>query len=356
MNKRLFIFLTIMCVILFLGSADNRGQSQNVGYGEPLPLGKIRYWAYQIQNVNEAGAINALEKSHYDMLVLEPTRTDWSSEDRTFDTSELVRLLKKSKAHDGSHRKLVIAYIDIGEAENWRWYWKWSQEWPVNEPRPADWPSFIITRDPDGWEGNYPVAYWDKRWKDIIIYGRNQDSNPYGNFSSVIDEVIKDGFDGIYLDWVEAFENEDIIKAARMHGREPAREMIQFIKEMKDYGTKRNPGFIIIQQNAASLCDGHPELFTVIDAIAQEAIWYDGAATDRWHDRDGYDLENDLALVNHYIHYLDQYKAAGIPVFDCEYARKYADDAYTQSYAKGYIPYCTRRSLGRLTTTPPPGY
>ena len=36
-----------------------------------------------------------------------------------------------------------------------------------------------------------------------------------------------------------------------------------------------NQDFLIIQQNAASLCSGHPELFQAIDAIVQEGIWFE---------------------------------------------------------------------------------
>jgi uncharacterized protein (TIGR01370 family) len=132
--------------------------------------------------------------------------------------------------------------------------------------------------------------------------------------------------------------------------------MITFIQEMRDYAAIRNPDFIIIQQNAASLIEGHPELTGTIDAIAQEAIWYDGDATDDWNDPDGYDWVNDADLTNYYIGYLDQYLAAGLPVFDCEYALDYADTAYANAYNRGYVPYATRRSLSQLTTTPPPGY
>ena len=65
---------------------------------------------------------------------------------------------------------------------------------------------------------------------------------------------------------------------------------------------------------------------------------------------------NEPWLTNYYIHYLDQYKAAGLPVFDCEYALTRATAGYANATDKDYVPYCTRRSLGRLTTTPPPGY
>jgi cysteinyl-tRNA synthetase len=321
--------------------------------GKPLALSEIRFWGYQIQDINADGVVDSLAESHYDMLVLEPTRTDWSSKARDFNTKEMVPRLKNTCASDGDHRKLIIAYIDIGEAEDWRWYWSWSEEWKEDDPKPEDWPDYIITHDPDGWGGNYPVAYWDKTWKDIVIYGENQSSSPYGDYNSIIDEVIKDGFDGIYLDWVEAFENEEVIQAAVDAGLDPAEEMIRFIGEMREYAEERNPEFIIIQQNAASLAEGHSELFSVIDAIAQEAIWYDGDATDNWNDPHGHDAVNDDDLVEYYLYYLDLYQKADIPVFACEYALIFADDAYEKAYEMDYVPYVTRRSLGRLTTTPP---
>ncbi len=321
-----------------------------------MALGNIGYWAYQIQDITEDGVVQALADSHYDMLVLEPTRTDWSSDDKLFDTKAMVTQLKASLASDGIHNKLVLAYLDIGEAEDWRWYWTWSMSWNCNPPLPPGWPDYIIACDPDGWTGNYPVAYWDADWKDVIIYGNNQSSSPWGDYNSVIDEVIKDGFDGIYLDWVEAYEDDDVIAAAQAAGKDPDTEMIAFIQEMKAYGTARDPDFLIVQQNAASLIDGNPGLTSVIDAIAQEAIWYDGDATDNWYDGNGYDWENETSLTNEYNGYLAQYLSAGLPVFDCEYALDDAKPVYASSAAAGYIPYVTRRSLGWLTTTPPPGY
>ena len=172
----------------------------------------------------------------------------------------------------------------------------------------------------------------------------------------MIDEAIRDGFDGIYLDWVEGFENEAVIAAADVAGVDPAQEMIAFMQEMRVYAEARHPGFLIIQQNAAALMDDHPELFTVIDAIAQEGIWYDGDATDDWNNPDGYDVPVDPTLTAEYIGLLDPFLAAGLPVFDVEYALANASAAYANAAAHGYTACATRRSLSRLTTTPPPGY
>jgi cysteinyl-tRNA synthetase len=375
MKKFSILFLIIILIILNIGCIDDDGNG-NDDNGDndiepeeiytdaevpaksttPLPLSDIDLWAYQIQDVGVPGAVDLLARTHYDMLVLEPTRTDWSSDDKFFDTQAMVDRLKGTAASDGEHRKLVIAYIDIGEAEDWRWYWTWSQTWVPGTTRPDDWPEYIITHDPDGWEGNYPVAYWDQAWKDIVIHGNNQDSSPHGNYNSILDEVIKDGFDGIYLDWVEGFENVEVIKAAQQAGVDPAVEMIKFIGEMRQYADARTSDFLIIQQNAAALCDGHSELFTTIDAIAQEAIWFDGDAFDDWYAEDGYDSVNDNDLMEYYLGYLDQYLENDVPVFDCEYALDKADDAYEKSLGKGYVPYCTRRSLSKLTTTLPSEY
>ncbi|PIE89923.1 MAG: hypothetical protein CR997_08910 [Acidobacteria bacterium] len=339
----------------------------------PLPLDQINFWAYQIQEVNLNNSVDELVNTHYDMLVLEPTKTDWSPPTepqqpwaRDFDTAEMIDRLKASKASDGLHRKLLIAYIDIGQAEDWRWYWTWDERLPDDSVAeavcnatpfpPEGWPEYIVKCDPDQWLHNYPVLYWYDEWINIVIHGQGLSSNPYGNYSSIIDQVIQDGFDGIYLDWVEAAEDEDIIAIAQSEGLDPVQEMIWFIEDMRAYAVARNPNFVIIQQNAASLIGSHPGIAGVVDAIAQEAIWYDGDATDDWQDVNGYDHPNDTSLVDYYLHFLDQYQKAGVPVFACEYALNRADDAYTKAQSKGFIPYVTRRSLSRLTTTPPPNY
>jgi cysteinyl-tRNA synthetase len=337
-------------------TADDQDDNGTSG---PLPLAQVQFWGYQIQSLDVESAIDVLAASRYDMLVLEPTRTDVDAAD--FDTKAMVDRLKATRAHDGVHRKLVIAYLDIGEAEDWRWYWTWSKEAeeaqiPKDVDLPDDWPDYIVARDPDGWVGNYPVAYWESEWKDIIIYGQNQETTAEHDFTSAVDELILDGFDGIYLDWVEGFENEHVIAAAQAEGLDAAEEMIRFIGELRDYARGRDPDFLVIQQNAAALIDGRPELLNEIDAIAQEGIWFDGGATDDWDELTDY-WETDAELTSEYIGFLDRYLAGGIPVFACEYALEdNAAEAYTRAADRGYVGYVTRRSLSRLTDTPPPGY
>ena len=60
-----------------------------------------------------------------------------------------------------------------------------------------------------------------------------------------MDEVILDGFDGIYLDWVEAFIHPPVVMLAQEQGLNPADEMVVFIEEMRAYAAARVPNFVI---------------------------------------------------------------------------------------------------------------
>lgn len=319
----------------------------------PQKISKVKYWAYKLQNMNTFGSVTRMVKSRYDMVVLEPTRTDWSSYDKYFNTRSMVNRIKNSWAYDGNHRKLVIAYLDIGEAENWRWYWKWSKNWEEGQKKPNDWPSYILKPDPDGWGGDYPVAYWDSRWKNIIINGKNLNSKPYGNYNSCMDEILKDGFDGVYLDWVEGYDDPSVIAEARKVKKDPQIEMVKFIQEIGRYARSKNPNFLIIQQNGADLGKNHPKVLSIVNAISQEAVFYDGSPSDRWNNPYSYDQSQDPDLTHYYLNSLSIYKKAGKPVFNCEYAVKKAKYAYIKSRMKGFIPYCTRTSLSQLA---PPSY
>ncbi|NPV58782.1 MAG: glycoside hydrolase, end-alpha-1,4-polygalactosaminidase [Actinobacteria bacterium] len=343
-----------VCVPAGCESHGQKPDARDQSRGQPPSIGEVRTWAYQLQGLDEPGAVEALETSSYDMLVLEPTCTDWSGGSRDFDTAGMVERLKRSPAGDGIHRKLVLAYLDIGEAEDWRWYWTWSKEWETGEPFPNDWPGFILAPDPDGWEGNYPVAYWDPTWKDIMVYGKGTGSHPDREYRSALDEVMKHGFDGVYLDWVEAYEDPDVARTAAEQGVDAAEEMARLIGEINDYAARTDPAFLVVQQNAAALAEDRPETLRYIDAIAQEAIWYDGTAFDNWDDPRGADVRQDPDLTAYYLELLSSYKRQGIPVFDCEYADGEAERAYALSREEGFVPYCTRRPLSRLTGTPPP--
>lgn len=123
--------------------------------------------------------INALSATSFDLLII-----DHFFNSNTVLTASDVALLKR-KANGGS--RLVIAYMSIGEAEDYRYYW--DEEW-LKDPPP--W----LEGENRQWKGNYKVRYWDPTWQSII----------YGNDSSYTKGILDAGFDGLYLDIIEGFE------------------------------------------------------------------------------------------------------------------------------------------------------
>ncbi len=126
-------------------------------------LSGVTTWMYQLQGLDEPAAWGRLAATDYDMLVLEPGQNfaGWA-----YGTGAMVRALRHKP--DGS-RRVLLAYVNIGQAEDYRDYWRPDWVAPVRRRRGV--PSFLIPADPDGWPGNYPVAYWDPRWQAVWLGG-----------------------------------------------------------------------------------------------------------------------------------------------------------------------------------------
>ena len=101
-------------------------------------------------------------------------------------TAAEVNSLKKKK--NGGSRK-ICAYLSVGEAEDYRYYW--DAAWDKKENRPA-W----IAEENEEWDGNYKVRYWEPAWQNIL----------YGSSDAYLDMIIGAGFDGVYLDVIDAYE------------------------------------------------------------------------------------------------------------------------------------------------------
>lgn len=84
-------------------------------------------------------------------------------------------------------RRLVFAYMNIGAAESYRYYWK--DRWKEGQP------TFISSATP-GNPDKYYVEFWRPSWRKIIT----------GNTSSYIYGIIKQGFDGVLLGGVDNYK------------------------------------------------------------------------------------------------------------------------------------------------------
>jgi cysteinyl-tRNA synthetase len=144
-------------------------------------LGDAKNFLYLINGANypsKDDLISAIKSSDYDVVIM-----DLFQDEIPFTSAEIEQL--KTKAQGGKRK--IVCYLSIGEAEDYRYYWKSS--WNYRRP------SWLKEENPD-WKGNYKVEYWNKEWKGII----------YGGTNSYIDRILAAGFDGAYLDIIDAFE------------------------------------------------------------------------------------------------------------------------------------------------------
>lgn len=123
--------------------------------------------------------LQALKNTSYDVLIIDLFFHDGTS----FTADEIAQLKTKS----GGGKRKVIAYMSIGEAEDYRYYWQ--SDWNTNKP------SWMDAENPN-WPGNYKVKYWETDWQNII----------YKNSDSYLNKILAAGFDGVYLDIIDAFE------------------------------------------------------------------------------------------------------------------------------------------------------
>ena len=125
-------------------------------------LSQVNDFLYQLQDID----LTAIGNTAYDLVII-----DYSSDGSKAGefSHEQLSALKNSTGGP----KIVLAYMSIGEAEDYRSYWQ--SEW--DERRPP----WLAEENPD-WPGNHKVRYWDFRWQSIIF--------------EYADRIIDAGFDG----------------------------------------------------------------------------------------------------------------------------------------------------------------
>jgi len=141
-------------------------------------IGEVKNFLYLINSSayeNKQALVDAIKATNYDLVLI-----DLFFNDESLTLADITSL--KTKANGGS--RLVICYMSIGEVEDYRYYWNGLDR------------KLVYKENPD-WPGNFLVQYWEPTWKNII----------YGNNQSYTKKIIDAGFDGAYLDIIEAYEN-----------------------------------------------------------------------------------------------------------------------------------------------------
>ena len=122
--------------------------------------------------------LRALAATNYDLLIV-----DLYYDDRPLSRAETAQL--RRKANGG--QRILLAYMSVGEAADYRPYWQ--DAWHTARPH------WLAEPNPE-WPGSYKARYWTKEWKDLL----------YGSPAAYLDQIIAAGFDGAFLDVMDAWQ------------------------------------------------------------------------------------------------------------------------------------------------------
>ncbi len=280
----------------------------------PAP-GEATSWGYQLQRFDPRQVPDGI-----DLMVIDYSR---DGSDAKALSPESLRQLRE---RPGRPPRIVLCYLSIGEAESYRFYWR--PRWKL-EP-----PSWLGPENPE-WKGNYAVRYWQPGWKRLIVTSptladrvleiADARRKPY------LDRILEAGFDGVYLDRVDAYAQwKDDPSAAR-------ERMIALVREIAAYARARKPGFLVVAQNGEELLRSEAYRRT-IDGIGKEDLLY-GLGGDGFPNAPE-DIEGSAQL-------LGLARAEGLPVFAVEYIADPAQraKAVADLRRRGLVPLFAARGL-----------
>jgi cysteinyl-tRNA synthetase len=184
---------------------------------------------------------------------------DWIVLDANFSSDEPWTEKDLSAIRAGKSGRKIVAYLSIGEAEDYRAYWQ--RSWKTNPP------AFLLAENPD-WKGNFRIKYWHADWQQIIL--------------ADVNKIMAEGFDGVYLDIVDGFETfeqdgknfvDDRLNPETKQSYR--RDMVDWVKAVAARARKMNSSALVIPQNGTQLLV-HADFLGTVDAVGVEDLFTNG--------------------------------------------------------------------------------
>ncbi len=335
--------------MLLDASIDRREESAATSLEGRARLAGITSWGYQLQQLD----VNQAAAAPHDLIVVDETLVGSGSARAS--GSDLARLKHKP---DGQ-RRLVLSYLSIGEAEDYRGYWHSAWVAPAASntrtsglseaatvsavPAPARAQLRLTIAEPDRplympaagapawlgpenaeWRGNFGVRFWNPDWKALV----------FGHRDSALDRIIAAGFDGVYLD------RADVYAQWRREHPTAKVDMESFVGEIAAYARQHKPSFLVVMQNAEELLSSQ-HLRNALDGVAKEDLLFGVAGEGR---------ENSAADVEASLGFLKMARNDGLPVLVIEYIRDNDSVAKARRLieGEGFVPYFGPRLLNSL--------
>ena len=239
-NKNLITFVSIMVIIV--GVISYFFTKPDTPLTKPIPqtistpkkiekartpdvakISNYNSWAYILNAID----FEAIKKSTYDVVII-----DTEKDDKLID-AETIKSLKKKP--DNSIRK-VFAYVSLGEAEDYRPYWK--KEWST---KPPVW----MGKEDRIWKGNFEIKnLMAPEWIDIS--------------KRTIDMVVAMGYDGILINGLPISNPKG---------------SIAFLNEIVSYAKSKNAAIQIFVQDAEELATDK-QFVSLIDGAVKQGLIY----------------------------------------------------------------------------------
>jgi cysteinyl-tRNA synthetase, unknown class len=219
--------------------AATAGGGSPPGAPGPAGPGQITSWVYQLQGYDQ-GRLDWLVRAPQQLAVIDLARDAKSD---YFRTDEIVALRRSGKK--------VLAYFEIGSIEEFRPEYPQTADLRLN--RWSDWPD------------EHFVRYWEPKWWDQAVRPR-------------VDQALRAGFDGVYLDTPLAYEELDLRLVPGQTRNGLARAMVDLIVRIAAYAKAQRPAFWVVPQNSPEL-RRFAGYTAAIDGIGMEELFF--LATDR---------------------------------------------------------------------------
>lgn len=268
-------------------------------------LSRVEHWGCQYQNTR----IRDVAASDLDLVVIDISLDD----DRRRFVTPAERAMLQRKPDGG--RRLVLGYLCVGETDVNRWYWP--RPWR-NAP-----PEWVGPHNP-AWPGSRHVRFWNPEWQSMVFRGTD----------SILDKILKIGFDGALLDRVDAYLDWG---DERPNAEE---EMIDLVADLAAKARAHSPGFILLPQNAELLLTRQRYL-DLIDGHNKESLLTG---------LNGQGVPNDEADIEWSLGYLRRAQDAGIRTLATEYLSDPAEieRVRVRLVELGFLPFFGYRELDRL--------
>ncbi|MEM3543804.1 MAG: endo alpha-1,4 polygalactosaminidase [Candidatus Micrarchaeia archaeon] len=260
---------------------------------------KVSSFAYQLQNID----LEKIKNSSYDLIVI-----DYAPEDKN------VGFSKDQISYAKNGKKLIFSYLSIGEAENYRWYWK--EEWDADNDGFPDKnaPEWLLESNPN-WTGNYFIKFWSPEWQTILF--------------EYINKIIDSGFDGVVLDTVDSY----------MYFRKERSkdEMKYLVKKISEYSKNKREDFKIVVNGGIELTDDE-NYINSIDGILKESVFYQN------------DEANPKEEIEYVVSTLERLRNEGKMVFIIEYvkSKEKIEQAYNESKKHNFLIFFSNPQLDIL--------